>query len=243
TLWTRAAVAAWAGRELGVVRSIWAWGRWLRAHHFTSRKAACRAYERDEAAVQRWLNTECPQVEEQASKEGAEIHWLDEAGLRSDCSVGRGYSPVGRPPVLRVPGRRFGGNYVATVNSAGLLRFLVYVGKLTGAILTTFLGRLLANRSGKVYVVRGNHPTHRGREVARWVGEQEGRIRLVYLPSYSPELNPAEYLNNDVKANAQRKQRARDEHTLLKVVRSYLFSVKYREEYVRAYFRAGPVRY
>jgi transposase len=152
--------------------------------------------------VQRWLNVDYPRLQEQASEEGAEIHWLDEAGLRSDCSIGRGYSPVGRPPLRRVPGQRFGVTYVATVSSAGLLRFLVYVGKLTGATLTIFLGRLLANRPGRVYVVLDKHPTHRGREVARWVGEQEGRIRLAYLPSYSPELNPAEFLNNDVKANA-----------------------------------------
>jgi transposase len=72
-----------------------------------------------------------------------------------------------------------------------------------------------------------------GTGASRWRRQQE-RLRLVYLPGSSPELNPVEYLNNDVKANRK---------SLLKKVRSYLFSVPYCREYVRAYFRAVPVRY
>jgi transposase len=91
-------------------------------------------------------------------------------------------------------------------------------------------------------VVLDSHPTHRCRQLTGWVRGQE-RLVLVYLPGYSPELNPAEYLNNDVKANAQRAGRARDQRSLLKKLRSYLFSIQFCPEFVRAYFRADPVRY
>jgi transposase len=156
--------------------------------------------------------------------------------------LGKGYAPRGCTPVRRIPGRRFGVNFVAALTSAGQLRFLVYCGKLSGTLLITFLIRLLANGRRKLYVILDSHPTHRGRQVTGWASGQR-RLRLVYLPGYSPELNPAEYLNNDVKANAHRRGRARDRRSLLRKVRSYLFSVQYRREYVRAYFRAGPVRY
>jgi transposase len=134
-------------------------------------------------------------------------------------------------------------NYLAAWTIAGQLRFLVYCGKLSGALLIAFLTRLLANRRCTLYVILDRHPTHRGRQVTGWARGQQERLRLVYLPGYSPEPNPVEYLNNDVKANAQRRRRARDRRSLLKKVRSYRFSVQYCREYVRTYFRAGPVRY
>src|SRR5262249_3888224 len=148
----------------------------------------------------------------------------------------------GRTPGRRSPGLRFGVNYLAALTSAALLRFLVYTGKLTGKILVTFLTRLLANRPCKVYVILDRLPTHRGRHLTTWARGQE-RLVLVYLPGYSPEMNPAEYLNNDVKGNTQRRARARDQRSLLKKVRSYLFSIQFCPAFVRAYFQAPPVKY
>ena len=243
TLWTRDAVAAWAARELNVTRSRWVWGRWLKAQGFTPQKPARRARERDPAAVDRWLTEEYPRVEREAQAEGAEVHWLDEAGLRSDCQAGRSYAPRGHTPVRVVPGKRFGVNYIATVTNLGVLRFMVFTGRFTAAVLLDFLGRLLASRPGKVYVVLDGHPSHRSRKVAAWVAARAERVRLVFLPPYSPELNPAEYLNNDVKANAQRPGRAKDKGDLAGRARSYLRARQHRPAVIQRYFRAKHVTY
>ena len=243
SLWTREAVADWAARELGVRRSRWVWGRWLKAQGFTPQRPARRAYERDPAAVERWLAQEYPRVAREAAAEGAEVHWLDEAGLRSDCQAGRGYAPRGRTPVQPVPGQRFRVSYVATVSALGVLRFLVFAGRFTAAVLLTFLARLLASRPGKVYVVLDGHPVHRAGKVRQWAAARAGRIRLVFLPPYSPELNPAEYLNNDVKGNAQRSGRARDKAALQAKARAYLRATQRTPSIVRRYFRAKQVRY
>lgn len=243
TLWTRDAVAAWAARELGVARSRWVWGRWLLAHDFTPQKPARRAYERDPAAVERWLAREYPRIEAEARAEGAEIHWLDEAGVRSDCQAGRGYAPRGQTPVQPVPGKRFGVNYIATVTNLGVLRFMVFAGRFTAAVLLVFLTRLLAGRPGKVYVVLDGHPSHRARKVAAWVAARPERVRLVFLPPYSPELNPAELLNNDVKGNAQRSGRARDKKELSGKVRGYLQATQRMAQVVKNYFRGKHVSY
>jgi transposase len=243
SLWTRDAVAAWAARELKVVRSRWVWGRWLKAEGLTPQKPARRAYEQSPAAVERWLAEEYPRVEAEAKAEGAEIHWLDEAGLRSDCQAGRGYAPKGQTPVRRVPGKRFSVNYIATVSALGVLRFVVFAGRFTSAVLLAFLSRLLAGRPAKVYVILDGHPSHRAKKVAEWVAARPGRVRLVYLPGYSPELNPAEYLNNDVKANAQRRGRARDQGELGAKARAYLSARQRRPEVVKSYFKAKHVSY
>jgi transposase len=242
-LWTRDAVAAWAARDLGVTRSRWVWGRWLNAKGFTPQKPARRAYEHDPVSVDRWLTKGYPQIEAEAKAEGAEIHWLDEAGLRSDCQRGRGYAPRGRTPVQAVPGKRFGVNYLATLTNLGVMRFLVYTGRFTAAVLLVFLARLLASRTAKVYVILDGHPSHRSRKVKAWVEARSDRIRLVFLPTYSPELNPVEYLNNDVKGNAQRGGRARDRDQLAGKVRSYLRGTQCERSIVKAYFRAKHVKY
>jgi len=83
-------VADWAARELGVKRSRWVWGRWLKPQGFTPQKPARRTYEHDPIAVDRWLRDDYPRIEVATKAEKAEIHWLDEAGLRSDCQAGRG---------------------------------------------------------------------------------------------------------------------------------------------------------
>jgi transposase len=92
TIWTRDAVADWVALELGGRRSRWVWGRWLGAKGFAPQRPARRAYERDPAAAERWLSEGRPKVE--AKAEGAEVHRLDEAGVRSDCNFGRGYAPA-----------------------------------------------------------------------------------------------------------------------------------------------------
>jgi transposase len=243
TLWTRDAVADWAARELGVKRSRWVWGRWLKAKGFTPQRPARRAYEQDPQAVQRWLREEYPRIEAEAKAEGAEIHWLDEAGVRSDCTSGRGYAPRGQTPVQPLPGKRFGVSYIATVTNLGVLRFMVFAGRFTAAVLLVFLARLLTGRPGKIYVILDGHPSHRAKKVAAWVAARSDRIRLVFLPPYSPELNPAEYLNNDVKANAQRDGRARDKRQLADKVRGYLRATQQVIWVIKGYFKAKHVRY
>jgi transposase len=243
SLWTREAVAAWATVELGVTRTRWVWGRWLKARGFTPQKPARRAYEHDPAAVDRWLTKDYPKIEAEAKAENAEIHWLDEAGLRSDCQHGRGYAPKGQTPIQQVPGKRFSVNYIATLTNLGVMRFMVYTGRFTAAVLIVFLTRLLASRPSKVYVILDGHPSHRSKKVKAWAAARGDRIRLVVLPAYSPELNPVEYLNNDVKGNSQRSGRARDRDQLKGKVGSYLRETQCRKAIVQSYFRAKHVTY
>jgi hypothetical protein len=63
-----------------------------------------------------------------------------------------------------------------------------------------FLGRLLRDCGGrKVHLIVDGHPAHRARLVSAWVGRHADQIELHFLPGYSPELNPVELLNHDVK--------------------------------------------
>src|ERR687896_2439185 len=106
-LWTREAVGELIKRRLGLALSQWTVGRPLKRWGFTPQKPARRAYEQNPAAVRRWLLEEYPQVQKQAKEEGAEIHWGDEMGARSDHQAGRTWGRKGKTPVVAAPGKRF----------------------------------------------------------------------------------------------------------------------------------------
>lgn len=242
-LWTREAVGEYAATRFGVRKSRWVWGRWLRRHDFTPQRPARKAYQQDPADLARWRAEVYPGTRAEAKRRGAEIHWLDETGVRTDCAAGTSYSPRGRTPTARVSGRPARVNVISTLTSAGVLRFSVFAGRFTAPVLLDFLRRLLRSTAGVVFLVLDGHPVHRSRKVAAWVAENAARLRLFFLPPYCPELNPTEYLNHAVKATVPRVRRARDRGELADQVRTYLRVVQQRPVHARRFFAAEPVRY
>jgi len=242
-LWTRDAVRQLLAERFGVHVSVWTVGRYLKRWNLTPQKPLRRAYEQDAQAVKRWLHEEYPTIRKQAKAEGALIHWGDEMGLRSDHHAGRSYGRKGCTPVVPATGQRFGCNMISAITNRGHLAFMVFKGRFTTPVMIDFLSRLIRHCSRKVFLVVDRHPVHRAAKVRRWVNKHMDRIRLFFLPSYSPELNPDELLNQDVKTNALGRQRPRDKLEMLANIRSYLRSTQRRPAIVRAYFQEEHVRY
>ena len=76
---------------------------------------------------------------------------------------------------------------------------MTYRGALNAAVFLLFLTRLIAGASRKVLLIVDRLQAHKTPEVQAWVQAHRERIEVFYLPAYSPELNPVEYLNNDLK--------------------------------------------
>ncbi len=243
TLWTRDAVDEYAAARFGVRRSRYVWGRWLRRHGFTPQRPARKAYQQDPADLARWRAEIYPGIAAEAKRVGAEVHWLDETGLRTDHAPGTGYAPRGRPPVVRVSGKPHRVNAISTLTNTGVLRFSVFTGRFTAPVLIAFLGRLLRSTAGVVFLVLDGHPVHRSRKVRAWAAERADRLRLFFLPPYCPELNPTEYLNNAVKGTVPRVKRAKTRDELADQVRDYLRVVQQRPRLARRFFDAEPVSY
>jgi transposase len=209
-LWTREAVAELIAQRYGIRLARTTVGAYLRAWRFSPQKPQRRALEQNPAAVRRWLDEEYPAIRAQARREGGVVLWLDEMGVRSDAAAGRSWAPIGQTPVVKRTGKRFGVNLISAISGEGLLRFRLFSGSFAGPVLVDFLRRLLRDLAGrKVHLVLDGHPVHRAKLVSGWVAQRPTRIQLHFLPGYSPELNPVELLNNDVKANAAGRRRAR----------------------------------
>lgn len=242
-LWTREAVAALTLQRFGVRASLSTVGRYLRDWGLTPQKPVRRAYERDEAAVSAWLKKEYPAIETRAKREKAEIHWGDEMGLRSDHQTGTSYSPKGRTPVIPGTGQRFRCNMISTVTNRGTLAFMVFTERFTAPVMVTFLKRLVRHAGRKVFLIVDGHPVHKSGAVKRFVSAHAADIEMFTLPAYSPDLNPDEFLNNDVKANALGRRRPENRTEMIAGVRGYLRSTQRRPEIVKRYFHAESVRY
>ena len=242
-LWTRETVATLIKKRFGLALSVWTVGRYLRRWGLTPQKPARRAYQQDPEAVRHWLQVEYPEIRKQARAEGGEIHWGDEMGVRSDHQAGRTWGRKGKTPVVWGTGQRFRCNVISTLTNQGVLRFRVFQENFNSQVFIDFMRRLARDRGKKVYLIVDRHPVHTSRKVHGWAERHQAEVRLVYLPPYSPELNPGEFLNQDVKANAAGRWRPSTRGQMMGNLRSYLRSTQKSQDVVRRYFHAAPVCY
>lgn len=242
-LWTREAVRELVERRFGVRLGLSTVGVYLKAWGLTPQKPVRRAFEQSSPAVRRWLTETYPAIRARAKVEGAEIYWGDEMGLRSDHQTGTTYSPKGKTPVIPGTGQRFSTNMISAVTNRGHMCFMVFGENFRVKVFLEFLRRLRKQAGRKVFVIVDGHPVHRAKLVQAWRAKHAEEIEIFYLPSYSPELNPDEMLNNDVKSNALGRRRPRNKAEMVAGLRRYLRSTQKRPDIVRNYFNEEHVRY
>ncbi len=242
-LWTRVAVRELIRVRFGVRLSIRGVGEYLSRWGYTPQKAARRAYERDDAAVQAWLAREYPTILMRAKREKAEICWGDETGVRSDESRHRGYAPRGQTPLIKIPARRKSLSLIAAVTNQGKVRFMIYAGGITPQRLIVFLRRLTKDAGRKVFLILDNLNVHKARPVRAWLAEHAARIEVFFLPPYTPELNPSEYFNGDLKGAIQRDIPARDQAQLKRQILGHSRRIQKSPARVRKYFEHKLIKY
>ena len=242
-LWTREAVAKLLDQRFGLKVSVWTAGRYLAQWGFTPQKPVRRAYERDPEAVKRWQRDVYPAIRAKAKLDGAQIHWGDEMGVRSDHQTGRTWGRRGQTPVVPGTGRRFGCNMISTITNRGRLNFMVFKERFNARVFIRFLNRLVKQVGRSVVLIVDSHPAHRAGMTKRWLEGHGGLVKMHFLPPYSPELNPDELLNQDVKSNAVGRRRAVDQADLIANVRGYLRSTQKMPHVVQSFFQEEHVRY
>jgi len=243
-LWTSDAVMELIDQRFGIRLAARTVRRYLAAWGFTPQVPSRRALEQDPEAVKEWREVRYPKIVADAKQDGGIILWLDETGFRSECSHGRSYSPRGVTPIKQVTGQRFGTNMIAVVANNGSLRFSLFEGKFNQFVFIEFLERLIKHYpKRKVHLILDGHPSHRSKLVLAWAADHSQRIELHFLPGYSPELNPVEYLNHDVKANAVGRQRARSLSELKDNVVGYLRRRQLQPHIVKRFFTHPATAY
>ena len=242
-LWTRRAIRDLIKREFGTNIAIRTMGDYLDRWGFTPQKPKKRAYEQNAKAVQRWLKEEYPAISKLAKKEKAEVHWGDETGVRNDCQYGRSYAPKGKTPIKDKMAKRISLNMISTVTNQGKTRFMIYNGTMNSQRFISFLKRLIKGANKKIYLILDNLRVHHSKMVKKWAEDNKEEIALFFLPSYSPERNPDEYLNCDLKYGLAQKPSPKNEKQLKKNLRSHMKLLQRNPTRVASYFKHESIKY
>ena len=242
-LWTREAVESLIRDLFKISMERRQVGRYLKRWGFTPQRPVKRAYERNDKAVRKWMDEEYPAIAKKAAAQDAEIHWGDETGIKSNDHRGRGFAPKGKTPVLRHKGKAECVNMISTVTNLGKLRFMIYDGSFNAQVFIRFLTRLVKSSSKKIHLVVDNLRVHHAKLVKAWVEKRADKIELHYLPSYSPDLNPDEYLNCDLKTELAKRPERRIKGKFTKTVRSTMKRLQGLPKRVASYFKAKPLEY
>lgn len=242
-LWNRRAVMELVKVLFDIDMPIRTVGEYLLRWGYTPQRPMKRALEQNPLKVEQWINETYPQIMARAKVEGATIYWGDETAVAEDGHWLRGYAPMGQTPVLAAPSKRHGLTMISAISNQGLVRFEFIEGAMNTDLMIGFLQGLIADSTRKVFLILDNLRVHHAKLVTEWLQEHQEKIEVFYLPPYSPELNPDEYLNREFKTRLRSSDRAQSKSALLEKANAFMEFLKETPQRVMAYFKHSAVRY
>lgn len=241
-LWTLALIRRVIKDQFKVSLSEVSVGRLMRRLGFTPQRPLYRAWQQDPVLVDQWMQTDYPELVKRAKRENALIFFADESGLRSDYHAGTTWAEQGKTPIVKATGKRYSFNMLSAVNALGHFRFMVVEGSVTGKVFREFLQRLVVGIEKKVFLIVDGHPCHKAKLVKAFVDDNLSKIELIFLPPYSPELNPDELVWNHIKARVA-KQVATTKEEMKEQLLSALYRLQKLPEIVSNFFKTPSCAY
>jgi len=242
-LWTREMIRELLEREFGVCVSERTVSNILARFGITAQRPRFKAYEQDSEAVKIWLEETWPSIRDEAKRRRATLYFGDESAIRSDFHRGTTWGMKGETPVVEKSGRRFSVNMLSAISPKGKMRFMVTDSRVNADLFIEFLKRLLHNAKRPVYLIVDGHPTHKAKKVQRFVESTEGKLKIFYLPPYSPELNPDELVWNHVKTHRLGRTVVKTKEALATRARSALRSLQKSTDLIKRFFHESHVQY
>ena len=242
-LWTRVIVGQLIVDRFGVRMTPQGIGKLLRRLGLSPQRPLYRASQQDPEAVRRWREEEFPAIRAQAQQVGATIYFGDEAGVRTDHHAGTTWAPVGETPIVEATAERAGFNMISAVTPLGVLHFDVFTGRFDAEVFVEFLKKLVHDTNDPIFLVLDNHSVHKARIVRDYVDSLDGRLKLFFLPPYSPELNPDEWVWKNVKHDQVGRSAVTRKSEFYTLIERALERLRALPEVVRRFFRDPALAY
>ena len=236
-LWTSKLLCEALFKKFGVRLSKASMCRLLNQLGLSPQRPLWRAWQQDPTAVEKWLKEEFPLIQRMAKKAKGEIWFGDEAGVRSDFHHGTTWARRGQTPVVKTTGGRFGLNLISAVNRKGAMRFTCVRGRVNAGVIVEFMRRLLSTTDKPVFLILDWHPAHKAAKVRAFVEKHNDRLHVFYLPGYSPDLNPDEWVWRSLKVHGTGRQSIAGPDQLHTLVTKTMRSLQRRPEVIRSFFK------
>jgi transposase len=243
SLWTRKIISELIEKNFNIKLKLTAISDLLNKIGVTPQKPLRRSYERNEQDVENWKVETFPKIQKRAKKTGKEIFFLDEAGIKSDSNLGMTYGVKGKTPIVKTSGQRQKINAISAVNASGKFWFQLYTARFNSELFIYFLRQFLKGRKKSIILVVDGHPSHKSNATKAFIKELKGKLELVFLPPHSPDLNPDEFVWNEIKNNGIAKKPLKKNESLKERVYKDLNMVKNNKKLVRSFFKAKSVAY
>lgn len=189
--------------EYGVYASRTLLHRFIRDEGLTYKKTVhASEQERPDVALARWLwRRALPELE------ASQLVFIDETWFRTDMTPLRGWAMRGERLMAKAPGGHWKTTtLVAGLTTDGVIAPVVLDGPMNGDAFIAWIEQFLAPalQPGQI-VIMDNLPAHKIAAVAGAIEAVEAE--LLYLPPYSPDLNPIEMSFAQIKAKVRRGNR------------------------------------
>lgn len=242
-LWTRAAVCQLIKNKYGITITLRNMSEYLKRWGMTCQRPTKKAYFQDNVKLNTFMHETYPEIVKQAKKEDAVIMWGDETGINNQEYNVRGFSPKGVTPEIASFSKMEKINMISAIDNYGSCRFMCYDTNMTQQLFINFLERLIHDSDRKVLFIVDNLKVHHGKIVKEWLSCHKNELELFFTSPYSPEINPDEYLNHNLKQDIHSGIIPHTKEKIQKKVEAFMRSLQEDGSRVRALFNHKKLAY
>lgn len=242
-LWTRESIRQLIIQKYGIdipVRSI---SNYLERWGMTCQRPRKKGYSQDDVELKKFMDETYPSIVARAKKEDATIYWGDETGINNQEYHIRGFAPKGQTPTVPSFSKVEKINMISAINNYGTCRFMCYEESMTQQRFIEFLRRLVHDSDRKVFLIVDNLRVHHGKIVKQWLENHVGEIEIFFTSPYSPEINPDEYLNHNLKQSVHSGLLPKTKNDLIKKTHSFMKTLQHHPEKVVNLFQHKNLEY
>lgn len=242
-LWTRAAIQQLIRNKYGIDIPLRSISNYLERWGMTCQRPTKRAYSQDNVKLKEFMHEKYPAIVEKAKKEDATIYWGDETGINNQEYYVRGFSPKGVTPVVPSFSKVEKINMISAINAQGTCRFMCYEDNMTQQRFIEFMTRLVHDSDRKILFIVDNLRVHHGKKVQEWLHKHKNEIEVFYTSPYSPEINPDEYLNHNLKQSVHSGILPHTKEDILRKTHSFMRTLQKNADKVRCLFKHKNLNY
>ena len=206
-------------------------------------KPAYRAREQKPAEVKQFLEDKFVRIQRLAEKIHADIGFEDEAGIDLRERSGKTWGKRGQTPEVEVTGRRGRLNVLSVVTAAGTLDYEITEENITGQHYLEFLKHLTEGREWPFIFIADRASFHHSKSVVEFVRQNRKKIRIYFLPAYSPDLNPDEHVWEEIKDKRLGRETVKTKSDLRRRLEVALNALKENTDRIKSFFLLPKTRY